>query len=343
MDDTTRRVLDEDDPGTATKLPRGSWRLAARRAWHGFVRHRGIDAAAALTFFTTVAAFPAALAFVSVFALTSDRERAVDDLVAIVSTLLPDDIAESFGDGVRQLLQLENPGIALTIAIVLLLWTASGYATAFGRAVNAVYEVQEGRPFWAFRGRMLLVAIVLVVLATAIVLTLLATPQAADDILGRRGLAPVVATAWNWIRWPLLLVLVLLFAAVLYTLTPNVRHQRIVWASVGSAFAIGVWALATAGYALYVAIIGAYGAIYGSIGVLLVALLWAYLTNIALVAGAELDAEFVRLRQLARGIHAEEVIRMPVRDTSRDHWIARQHDEDVADGRRIREQASADE
>lgn len=339
MDDSTRQILDEDDPGTATRLPRGSWRLAVRRAWHGFVRHRGIDAAAALTFFTAVAAFPAALAFVSAFALTSDRDRAVDDLVAIADTLLPDDIAESFGEVVRQLLQLENPGIALAIAVVLLLWTASGYATAFGRAVNAVYEVQEGRPFWAFRGRMLLVAALLVVLAVAIVLALLATPQATDDILGRRGLAPVVATVWNLMRWPLLLVLVLLFAAVLYTLTPNVRHQRIVWASVGSAFAFGVWALATAGYALYVAIIGAYGAIYGAIGVLLVALLWAYLTNLALVAGAELDAEFVRLRQLARGIHAEETIRMPVRDTSRDHWIARQHDQDVADSRRIRERS----
>jgi membrane protein len=343
MDDATKSILDEDDPGTPARLPRGSWRLAVRRAWHGFVRHRGIDAAAALTFFTTVAAFPAALAFVSVFALTSNREQAVDDLVAIASTLLPDDIAESFGEVVSQLLQLENPGIALAIALVLLLWTASGYATAFGRAVNAVYEVQEGRPFWAFRGRMLLVAAVLVLLATAIVLALLATPQATDDILGRRGLAPIVATLWNWIRWPLLLVLVLVFAAVLYTLTPNVRHQRIVWASVGSAFAIGVWTLATAGYALYVTIIGAYGAIYGSIGVLLVGLLWAYLTNLALVAGAELDAEFVRLRQLARGIHAEETIRMPVRDTSRDHWIARQRDEDVADSRRIREHASEDE
>ena len=88
-------------------------------------------------------------------------------------------------------------------------------------------------------------------------------------------------------------------------------------------------------------IIGAYGALYGSIGMLLVALLWTYLTNIALVAGAELDAEFVRLRQLARGIHAEEVIRMPVRDTSRDHWIARQHDADVADAVHIRERAAA--
>jgi len=316
-------------------LPRGSWRLAVRRAWHGFVRHRGIDAAAALTFFTTLAAFPAALAVASAFALASDRAQAVDDLLAIASSLLPSDIAESLADPIRELLRLDNPGIALAAALVLLLWTASGYATAFGRAVNAVYEVQEGRPFWAFRARMLLVAAVLVVIVAAIVLALLATPHAADDILGRRGLAPVVATVWNIIRWPLLLALAIAFVAILYTLTPNVRHARVVWASVGTGFAISSWALGTAGYALYVALVGAYGALYGAIGVLLVALLWGYLTNLALVAGAELDAEFVRLRQLARGIDASEVIRMPVRDLARDHWIARQRDEDIADARRI--------
>lgn len=324
------------------RLPRGSWRVAVRRAWHGFVRHRGIDAAAALTFFTTLAAFPAALAVASAFALTGDRGRAVDDLVAIAGTLLPTDIATSLAEGIRELLRLENAAVALTVGLVLLLWTASGYATAFGRAVNAVYEVQEGRPFWTFRGRMLLVAVVLVLLATATLLALLATPTTAADILGRRGIAPVVTTVWNVVRIPLVLALAVVFIATLYTLTPNVRHSRVVWVSVGSLFALAAWGLGTAGYALYVAIVGAYGALYGALGTLLVALLWGYLTNLALVAGAELDAEFVRLRQLARGIDATETIRMPVRDVSRDHWIARQHDEDVADARRVLESARDD-
>lgn len=328
---------------SSARLPRGSWRLAVRRAWHGFVRHRGIDAAAALTFFTTLAAFPAALAVASGFALTGDRDRSVDDLVAIASAVLPGDIAASLADGIRQLLRLENAGIALTIGVVLLLWTASGYATAFGRAVNAVYEVQEGRPLWAFRGRMLLVAAGLVLLATAMLLALLATPNTAADILGRRDLAPVVTTVWNIARIPLLLVLAVMFIAMLYTLTPNVRHPRVVWVSVGSVFALLAWGLGTAGYALYVTIIGAYGAIYGALGALLVAVLWGYLTNLALVAGAELDAEFVRLRQLARGIDATETIRMPVRSVSRDHWIARQRDADLADARRVLEAARDDD
>lgn len=324
------------------KLPRGSWRLAVRRAWHGFVRHRGIDAAAALTFFLTLASFPAALAVASGLSLMGDRERAADDLLAFLGALLPDEIAASLADGVAELLRIENPAIALTAAIVLLLWTASGYATAFGRAVNAVYEVQEGRPFWMFRGRMLLVAALLVLLATGVVLALLATPTVASDVLGRRGLAPVVTTVWVIVRIPLVVALSVGFVAVLYTLTPNVRHARVVWVSVGSLFALAAWGLGTAGYALYVTLVGAYGALYGAIGTLLVALLWGYLSNLALVAGAELDAEFVRLRQLARGIDASETMQLPVRDVTRVHWLARQRDADIADARRVLDAARAE-
>lgn len=323
-------------------LPRGSWRLAVRRAWHGFVRHRGIDAAAALTFFLTLASFPAALVVASSLSLTGDRDRAADDALALLGAMLPHDIAASLAHGVTELLHLDNAGYALAAALVLLLWTASGYATAFGRAVNAVYEVQEGRPFWVFRGRMLLVATLLVVIASGVLLALLATPTVASDILGRRGLAPVVTTVWVVVRIPLIVVLSVCFIAALYTLTPNVRHARVVWVSVGSLFALAAWGLGTVGYALYVTLVSAYGALYGAIGTLLVALLWGYLSNLALVAGAELDAEFVRLRQLARGIDASETLQMPVREVTRVHWLARQRDADIADARRVLDTARAE-
>lgn len=330
------------DPEPA-RLPRGSARIAVTRAWHGFMRHRGIDAAAALTFFTALAAFPALLVLVSSFALLDDRERAGRDLAAIAGTVLPADAADDIENALAELLSLESPALALGAGIILLLWTVSGYATAFGRAVNTVYEVEEGRPFWAFRARMLLVALVLVVLATAIVAILLVTPTAAEDILGRRGLAPAVATIWNWGKWPLLLVLLVIVIGVLYFATPNVSHTRIRWVSVGSLAAIGIWVLATAGFALYLLIGGHYDALYGSLGGAVIALLWAYLTNAALVAGSELDAEFVRLRQLARGEPAEEVVRLPMRDSRRNRLLARQRDADVAASRSIRERIEDEE
>ncbi|MEO5919668.1 MAG: YihY/virulence factor BrkB family protein [Pseudolysinimonas sp.] len=318
------------------RLPPGSWCAGARRAWHGFIRHRGIDAAAALTFFTALATLPALLVLASAFAFFDDRERAAADLAAVAATVLPDDATLDVERGFRELLSLDNPGIALIAGIVLLLWTVSGYATAFGRAMNTVYEVEEGRPFWAFRGRMLLVAVGLIVLQGGVVAILLGTPSAARDIFGRHGFAPVVTAAWDWGKWPLLLVLLGLFAAVLYYFTPNVRHTRVRWASVGSISAILIWLVATLGFALYIVIAGHYDALYGSLGGIVIALVWGYLTNAALIAGAELDAEFVRLRQLARGEHAEEVVRLPLRDTSRNRMLDRQRDQDVAAARRIR-------
>jgi membrane protein len=313
--------------------------VAIRRAWHGFMRHRGIDAAAALTFFTALAAFPALLVLVSTFAFFDDRPGVARDLATIASTVLPDDAAKDIERGVLELLSLENPAIALLAGVLLLLWTVSGYATAFGRAVNTVYEVEEGRPFWVFRARMLLVAIGLVLLASAIVTILLGTPSAAEDILGRRGLAPTVATVWNIGKWPVLLAIVVVYIAVLYSTTPNVRHTRTRWASVGSLAAIGIWVLATLGFALYIVVAGHYDALYGSLGGLVIALLWTYLTNAALVAGAELDAEFVRLRQLARGEPAEETVQLPLRDSRRHEMLARQRDVDVEAARDIRHSA----
>jgi len=333
-------VAEPADAPTPARLPRGSAGAAIRRAVHGFVRHRGIDAAAALTFFTALATLPALLVLVSSFALFDNRDRAAQDLAAIAATVVPDDAAVDIERGLRELLSLHNPGLALLVGIVLLLWTVSGYATAFGRTMNSIYEVEEGRPFWAFRGRMLLVAIVLVVLQTGIVAILLGTPAAADDILGRRGLAPAIATAWNVGKWPVLLVLAVLFIAVLYYFTPNVRHTRVRWASVGSLAAIAIWVVATLGFALYIVIAGHYDALYGSLGGIVIALLWGYLTNAALVGGAELDAEFVRLRQLARGEPAEEIVRLPMRDSRRNRMLARQHDEDVAAAHQIRRNRS---
>jgi membrane protein len=299
------------------------WRVAVRRAAHGFVRHRGIDAAAALTFYSLLALLPGALAVVSVFAIFDDRDRAVRDLVAVLDTVLPDQAARDLDGVLRELLSLNNPHLALVIALALLLWTISGYATAFGRAVNVVYDAEEGRPFWVFRGRMLVVAVVLALLG-AVVVTVLLGP----------GDLPV----WAILRWPVLLAFAVLFVAVLYAYTPNVIRPHLRWVSVGSSVAILIWIVATAGFALYVRIVD-HGAIYGSLGGVIVGLLWLYLTNVALIAGVELDAETTRIRQLSRGEDVARTLNLPVRDTRRIRMLGRQRRADIAAARELRDEA----
>jgi membrane protein len=295
------------------------WRVAARRAIHGFVRHRGIDAAAGLTFYSLLVLLPGALAVVSVFAIFDDRDRAVADLAAVLDVVLPDQAARDLEGVLRELLSLGNPYLALVIAIGLLLWTTSGYATAFGRAMNVVYDAEEGRPFWAFRARMLVIAVVLVLLGTIV-----------GTVLFGPGDLPV----WAILRWPVLLGFAILFVAVLYAYTPNVIRPHLRWVSVGSSVAILIWIVATAGFALYVRLVD-HGAIYGSLGGVIVGLLWLYLTNAALIAGVELDAEFTRLKQLASGEDVARTLNLPVRDSRRIRMLGRQRRADIAAAREL--------
>lgn len=341
MTGTQTRLSREEITQTSRGIGRASWRYGVRRAWHGFVRHRGIDSAAALTFFATLALFPGALVVVSSFAIVRDRSRAVESILAVVAEFSNRSTVDSLEAPLRQFLSIENPGIAFAVGLVLLLWTLSAYATAFGRAINSTYEILEGRQFWKFRGLMMLVTLVLMVAFGAILAILVTTPRVASAIGDNFGFAEPWVTVWNFGKWPVLLGLAILVAAVLYYYTPNVRHLRLRWVSWGAVFAIVTWSLATVGFGVYVATIGQYDRIYGWLGGGIVLLLWLYITNLVLVLGAEFDAEVVRLRQLTSGMASEETVQLPLRDTTRNLVLARQRADDVRDGKAIRDAAVA--
>lgn len=326
---------------TSQGLPRSSWAYAARRVWHGFVRHRGIDAAAALTFFSSLAVFPAALTVVSAFAIGNGKQGAATVILDIVDEVAQESTVEAARGPLTELFTVTNPGIALAVGLVLSLWTLSSYSTAFGRAVNSVYEVQEGRQIWKFRGLMLVLAAFLLVVFGAIVALLVTTPRIAAAIAGSLGISEPWVTVWSIARWPVLAVLLGLLIAVLYYFTPNVRHDRMRWVSFGALFAIAAWGLATAAFGIYVVTVDQYDRVYGWLGGAVATLIWLYLTNLVLVLGAEVDAEVVRLRQLAAGIRSEEIIQLPMRDTTRNLMIARQLAADVSEGRAIRERSGS--
>jgi len=201
-----------------------------------------------------------------------------------------------------------------------------------------VYEVQEGRQIWKFRGLMLLLAVFLIAGFGAVFTLLLTTPRATAAI----GIPEPWVTVWAFARWPILVVVVALIIAVLYYFTPNVRHDRFRWVSYGALFAMVVWALATTAFYTYISLVGQYDRIYGWLGGAIVLLLWLYLTNLVLVLGAEVDAEGVRLRQLAAGMPAEDVVRLPMRDTRRNLMLARQRTEDEAAAARFRREHGPD-
>ncbi len=328
------------DMAEASVARRQLWLYAVRRAWHGFIRHRGIDSAATLAFFSALTVLPASLTIVSALALGMGKQGAADFVLDLVDSLARPETADVVKDPLTQLFSINNPVIALLIGIVLSVWSMSSYATAFGRAANTVYEIEEGRRFTKFRALMILLSLFLLVAFATVFVLLLTTQNAAEVFAHELGIGEPWVSVWMIGRWPVLLVVLTFIVAVLFYATPNIHREKRRWVGVGALLAIIMWGSATAVFALYVSTVSNYDRVYGWLGGALALLVWMYITNIAMVAGLEVDAEFTRIRQLSNGIEAEAGVKLPLRDTHRNLLLARRIARDEAEGRAIREAAS---
>ena len=237
--------------------------------------------------------------------------------------------------------QSSAAGFGLVIGIVGALWSASGYVGAFGRAMNRIYAVPEGRPFWKLRPLMMVITLGAVVLAGLVAIGLVVSGPVARAVGDAIGLGDAAVTVWSVVKWPVLLLLAALAVALLYYSTPNVKQPRFRWISVGAGVAILTWVIASALFGLYISQFSNYNKTYGSLAGVIIFLLWLWITNLALLFGAELDTEIERGRQLQAGIAAERDIQLPLRDTTAVDKRERQAAEDIEDGRKLRALADA--
>ena len=335
-----RASHDRADRSRVRLIGRREVAYAFRRSGHSFIRARGFDSAAALTFFSALTLFPASLSALSLFGIIGgDDDSAIDFVLSVVDEVADDSTVEAVHGPLQQLANIPNPWLAFAAGVIVLLWVGSAYATAFGRALNGLYGVQEGRRIWKFRGLMMVVAACLGAGMALAIFLLLGTPSVADATAQIGGFGEPWITTWNVARWPLLLVLAATMIAALYYWTPTVDRQSTPYFSYGAVLALIGWALATGGFYIYVTHVAHYDELYGYLGGALVVLLWLYISNLVLIYGAGLDAEFVRVRQLRSGIESEVAIRVPMRDTSRNLAIARSLARDEAEGRAIRVEA----
>lgn len=312
------------------------WRYALRRTYHGFYRHKSIDSGAALAFYSTLAVFPGALSVVSAVALGQSDGDAVDDILDIARIAVGPSAAEALRSPLISLLSLSSPGVTLGLGLALTLWSMSGYTSAFGRAMNVIYDVQEGRRFFRFRSSMLLLALIIMVLFAAMAAILLITPSIAGAIGDQFRFGVFFVVLWNVFKWPVLVGLVVLAIGLLYYFTPTIRHPEVRWVSYGAMFAIGGWALATVGFAIYVTSFSHYDHVYGFLGGAVVLLVYAFISNFVLVLGGELDSQIIRVRYLQSGVEAEGMIPLPLRSSRRNLALARHQSLDMVDGRTIR-------
>jgi membrane protein len=325
-----------DDPGDLSKR---SWKFIVRKTLREFSSDECTDLAAALTYYAVLSVFPAIVALISLVGLLGQGQQSADALLGIVEDLGPQTAVDLLRDPINQVVNQPAAGLGFVIGLLAALWSASGYVGAFGRAMNRVYEIDEGRPFWKLRPLMMAVTVLAVVLLAAASLGLVVSGKVAEALGTAMGLDDTVVTVWNIVKWPILLGLVVIVVAVLYYATPNVRQPKFRWISLGATVAIIVWILASVIFAFYVANFSSYDKTYGSLAGIIVFLLWLWITNLALLFGAELDAEVERGRQLQAGIAAEETIQLPPRDTSKSDKAAKKEEADIRAARELREQS----
>jgi len=321
-----------------------SSRRVLRSAASEFQRDNATDLAAALTYYAVLAVFPGLLAVMSLISILGDGPSTTRAILDLLVDLGQRDAAEQLREPIEQMVETKAAGFALVFGLLGALWSASGYIGAFGRAMNRVYDVDEGRPFWKLRPLNLALTVLIVVLAAIVLAGFVVSGPFAEQLGERLGVGEVAVTAWNYGKWPVLLLIVVVIVALLYSATPNVRQPSFRWISVGAAVAIAVWMLASLGFGLYVTNFGSYNQTYGTLAGVIVFLLWLWLTNVALLFGAEVDAELERSRELRAGIEAEETLQLPPRDTQASAKQAVKLAQRVADGRALRVQAArADE
>ena len=334
---------DPRKPENPTDLKKPPIKHALKNALAEFNRDQATDLAAALTYYSVLSMFPALLALISVLGFFVDGDETARQIVRLLEQIGQGDAAEELEGPITDITDSASrfAGFGLVTGIAGALWAASNYVNAFGRAMNRVYQVDEGRPFWKLRPQMLLVTIVTLTLAALILVGLVLSGGVARTIGEVVGLGEETVLVWNIAKWPVILLLVVLAVAILYWATPNIQQPKFRWMSLGAFVAIIVWILASVGFGFYVSNFGKYNATYGSLAGIIVFLLWLWLTNLALLFGAEVDAEVERSRQLQAGIEAEETLQLPPRDTRNSEKSAEKLQERIDEGREIRLDARA--
>jgi membrane protein len=300
-------------PTGPMQLPRRAWGGVLKRTFSEFREDNVTDWAAALTYYGVLSIFPALIALVSILGLIGDA--ATKPLMDNLQNFAPGPANKILSNTLNGLAESRGgAGILFIVGVAGAIWSASSYIGAFIRASNAIWDVEEGRPFTKTVPLRLAITVVMMILLTATAVTVAVTGPLADKVGKLIGLGGTAVTAWDIAKWPVLVLVVALMFSILYYAAPNVRQPGLRWVTPGGIVAVIAWMIVSALFGVYVANFGSYNKTYGSLGAVIIFLVWLWLTNIAILFGAELNAETQRGRQIEAGQPAEREPFLPPRD-----------------------------
>jgi membrane protein len=294
------------------KLRARNWWQVLRRTAKEFQDDQLTDLAAGLTYYAVLAIFPALIALVSILGLIGTS--ATDPLIENVEALAPGPAQEILVNAIEQISSSQAAGLGLLLGLVGALWSASGYVGGFARASNRIYEVEEGRPFWKLRPIQIAITVAMILLLAVCAIAVVVTGPLAREIGDVVGAGETAVQVWDIAKWPVIVFVVISMISVLFWTAPNVKQPGFRWITPGGVVAVVLWLAASLLFAVYVANFASYNATYGSIAAVIVFLVWLWITNVAILFGAELNAELERERELAAGVPEEETIALEPRE-----------------------------
>jgi membrane protein len=297
-----RRGKAPDEP---TDLGGRGWWAALKRTVREFKEDNLTDWAAALTYYGVLAIFPALIVLVSILQLVG--ESATQPLLDELGKVAPGPAKDIFTSAIEDLQGDQGAaGVLFIVGLLGALWSASGYVSAFMRASNAIYDMEEGRPIWKTLPVRVGLTLVLLVLLAVTTLAVVLTGGLAEQVGNLVGLGDTAVTVWNIAKWPVLLLVVSFMFALLYWAAPNVKQPGFRWVSPGGILAVAGWLIASAAFAFYVSSFGSYNKTYGALGGVIVFLVWLWISNVMILLGAEFNSELERGRAIEGGMRPED-------------------------------------
>ncbi len=265
--------------------------------------------AAALTYYELMSLFPATLLGLSLLGLIGQYPETYNAIINYLEDVAPASVVQPLDDSLRTALQNKSSAAtALVVSIVVAFYGTTGALEAARRALNVVFEVENGRGFFMRKAIDIASTAVLLVLVVATLILTFVGGQFADDLFGFVGLGDTAAKIWSIVRWPAAVLMAMLIFALVYYVTPDVKQRSFRWLTPGAVVGVLIWMAASYGLSYYVSRIGDVGAVFGTFTAAIVLIGWLWLTNVALLAGGELNAEIEREKQVSDGVPLAETL-----------------------------------
>ena len=270
--------------------------------------------AAALTYYSLMSLFPALLLALSLLGLLGQYPETYDAILSYLRDVAPESVVAPLDDSLRTALQSKGTAATtLAISVVIAFYGATGVLEAARRALNVAFEIESGRSFLRRKLTDVASTVVLMVLVLVSLIMVLVGGQFAEDLLGFIGFGSTAAEIWSVVRWPGAIAVAMLVFSFLYYVTPDVQQRSFRWVTPGAAVGVLLWLIASLGLSIYISNIADVGAAYGAFAAPIVLVGWLWLSNVALLVGAELNAEIERDQELEEGVPEHETLNRPAR------------------------------